>query len=81
MKWLWQSFGDSIQLSLMSQYTPMYRAKEIKPLNRRLTTFEYQSVVSYAQELGITRCYVQERTSAKEEYVPDFDGSGVRKGV
>lgn len=81
VKWLWQSFGDSIQLSLMSQYTPMYRAKEIKPLNRRLTTFEYQSVVSYAQELGITRCYVQERTSAKEEYVPDFDGSGVRKGV
>jgi len=63
----------------MSQYTPMYRAGEFKHLKRRLTTFEYESVVEHARELGITRCYIQERRAASEEYVPDFDGRGVRR--
>ena len=36
---LWEEFGDAIQLSLMRQYTPLYRAAEFPPLHRRLTTF------------------------------------------
>lgn len=79
LDWLWQEFGDEVQISLMSQYTPMYRAGEFKHLKRRLTTFEYESVVEHARELGITRCYTQERRAASEEYVPDFDGRGVRR--
>ena len=77
LDWLWQTFGDKIMLSLMGQYTPMYRAAEVKGLNRKLTTFEYQSVVDHALDLGITRCYVQERGAASEEFVPKFDGTGV----
>lgn len=77
LDWLWENFGDNILLSLMGQYTPMHRAAEIKGLNRKLTTFEYQSVVEYALSLGITRCYVQERGAASEEFVPKFDGTGV----
>ena len=61
----------------MGQYTPMYRAEEVAGLNRKLTTFEYQSVVDHALDLGITRCYVQERGAASEEFVPKFDGTGV----
>ena len=79
LEWLWQEFGDKVQISLMSQYTPMYRAGEHKNLKRRLTTFEYDSVVEHAMELGITRCYTQERRAASEEYVPEFNGAGVRK--
>lgn len=79
LDWLWQEFGDKVQISLMSQYTPMYRAGEHKELKRRLTTFEYDSVVDHAMELGITRCYTQERRAASEEYVPEFNGAGVRK--
>ena len=77
LNWLWETFGDKIMLSLMGQYTPMYRASEVKGLNRKLTTFEYQSVVDLALSLGITRCYVQERGAASEEFVPKFDGTGV----
>ena len=77
LDWLWETFGDKIMLSLMGQYTPMYRASEVKGLNRKLTTFEYQSVVDHALSLGITRCYVQERGAASEEFVPKFDGTGV----
>ena len=78
LDWLWESFGSSIYVSLMNQYTPMYRAREYKELGRRLTTFEYESVVGHAAELGMIHCYVQERRAASEEYVPNFDGSGVK---
>lgn len=80
VKWLWETFGKSIQVSLMSQYTPMYKASEHKKINRRLTTFEYESVVEYALSLGLENAYVQERRSASEEYVPDFNGAGVQAG-
>ena len=77
LDWLWETFGDRVLLSLMGQYTPMYRAAEAKGLDRKLTTFEYQSVVDHALDLGITHCYVQERGAASEEFVPKFDGTGV----
>ena len=80
LDWLHRAFGDKIQVSLMNQYTPMYHAGEHKNLSRRLTTFEYESVVEHALALGMTHCYVQERRAASEEYVPCFDGKNVRKG-
>ena len=79
LDWFHETFGDKIQVSLMNQYTPMYHASEHKNLSRRLTTFEYESVVEHALDLGMTHCYVQERRAASEEYVPCFDGKNVRK--
>ncbi len=67
---------DKFLISLMSQYTPFYKAKEIKELNRRITSFEYDSVLNRARELGLNG-FMQERSSAKEEYTPTFDLSGV----
>ncbi len=64
---------DEILLSLMSQYTP--NGAPDAP-GRRLTTFEYQSVADYALSLGYDG-YFQEKSSAKEEYTPPFDLSGV----
>lgn len=78
LDWLHGTFGDAVQISLMNQYTPMYRAAEHKDLGRRLTTFEYESVVEHALALGITRCYVQEGRTADTKFVPHFDGRGVR---
>ena len=63
--------------SLMSQYTPFYKAKEQKPLNRRISTWEYRQVIDRAVELGLTEGYMQEKSSAKEEYTPPFDLEGV----
>ena len=70
---LWETFGDSVQLSLMRQYTPLYRAAEFPPLHRRLTTFEYESVVNAARELGMKRVYVQGAEAVGAQYVPDFE--------
>ncbi|MDY2684863.1 MAG: radical SAM protein [Selenomonadaceae bacterium] len=79
LDWLSRTFHDEIQIALMNQYTPMYRAAEHREINRRLTTFEYESVVDHARALGITHAYVQERRAASKEYVPVFDGRGVEE--
>ena len=62
--------------SLMSQYTPFYKAKEAG-IGRRITTYEYRRVVNYAVDKGLAAGYMQQRSSAKEEYTPAFDLSGV----
>lgn len=67
----------SFLTSLMSQYTPFYKAKEHKALGRRISTYEYRKAVDYAVDLGLTRGFMQEKSSAKEEYTPAFDLEGV----
>ena len=64
-------------LSLMSQYTPSYRALKHKEINRTVTTFEYDSVVNHAIKLGFDNTYIQGRDSQSEEYTPEFDFTGI----
>ena len=60
-------------LSLMSQYFPTKACAAYPEINRHVTTLEYERVVHHAETLGFTCGFLQERTSAKEEYVPAFD--------
>ena len=73
-------FGtDKFMISLLRQYTPFYKAKtkpEYKSINRRVTGYEYDSVVEEALRLGFSG-FMQEKSSAKEEYTPLFDLSGL----
>ena len=63
-------------LSLMSQFTPFYHAAD-HGLGRRITSYEYRKVVDTALALGLTDGYMQEKSSAREEYTPPFDGEGL----
>jgi putative pyruvate formate lyase activating enzyme len=63
---------EKLYISLMCQYFPAYKAKEYKEIARKLTTLEYMKVVEYAKKAGIKNGFLQDRNSAKEEYVPDF---------
>ncbi len=76
IKQVGERFKGEILFSLMSQYTPFYKAKNIRGLNRRITTFEYQKALSAVIDAGLEG-YSQEKSSAKEEYTPDFDLYGV----
>ncbi len=76
IKRLGERFGKDILFSLMSQYTPFHKAKEHPRLNRRITTFEYNKALNAVLEAGLEG-FMQERSSAKEEYTPAFDLSGV----
>ena len=64
-------------LSLMSQYTPYATDDEYRELNRRVTSYEYESVVNKAVELELTSGYMQEKSSAQEEYTPPFGLEGI----
>lgn len=68
---------NSFLLSLLSQYTPFYHAKNHPEINRRVTTFEYQKVLDEALSLGLTQGFMQKRSSAREEYTPPFDLEGI----
>lgn len=77
LSWLAENIpAGHIRVSVMSQYTPFYQAAEFPEINRRLSTFEYADVVEHALSLGLDG-YMQERSSAKEEYTPPFDLTGV----
>ena len=76
--WFAEAFPKGeVLFSLMSQYTPPKKPLMFKQLNRRLTTLEYNRVYDYMLKKGIERGFCQERSSAKEEYTPKFDLSGV----
>lgn len=64
-------------ISLMSQYTPYYKSCDYPEINRRITSFEYNKVLDEAIALGLTNGFMQEKSSAKEEYTPPFDLEGV----
>ena len=79
ISYLKSTFGDSIYVSIMNQYTPMPDASEIKELSRRLTTYEYEKVLSHARDIGISNGFIQNRLSASESFIPAFDYTGVLK--
>lgn len=59
-------------LSLMSQFTPTPECKNYPEIDRRITTFEYNSVCDYARELDFNG-YFQERESAQSVYIPQWN--------
>jgi putative pyruvate formate lyase activating enzyme len=77
IKYLYDTYGDDIYVSIMNQYTPFeFISDEYPELKRRVTKMEYNSVVNLAAELGING-FTQQKSSASQEYVPDFDLSGI----
>ncbi len=76
MDWVAETFRPGqVLFSLMSQYTPQPGAQGL--LARRVTAGEYRAALAYMENLGITDGYRQDSSSAREEYTPDFDLSGV----
>lgn len=77
IKYLYETFGDSVFISIMNQYTPLSAVENFPELNRRITEEEYEEIVDYAIELGIENGFVQEGETAEESFIPAFDGEGV----
>ncbi|OPZ67167.1 MAG: hypothetical protein BWY81_01455 [Firmicutes bacterium ADurb.Bin467] len=64
-------------VSLMAQYVPLGDLMLFGTLRRRITELEYESVVNHMFALGLEDGFVQERSSADEKYIPNFDLTGV----
>ena len=76
LEWLAANLPEGVPVSLMAQYVPCGRAAEHPPLGRRITRREYDKVLDRLFALGLDG-YVQEPESAKKEYIPPFDLTGV----
>ena len=66
--------SPEISVSIMSQYSPQYKACGIPELNRPLTAEEYDDITDYALELGLENAFIQTLES-QETYLPDFEKS------
>ena len=75
LKTVAEEISPNVHISLMSQYYPVFKALEIKELNRVLTAEEYLSACRKAQEYGLFRGWFQE-TGSNADYRPDFSSEG-----
>lgn len=76
--YLYNTYKDSIYISIMNQYTPMPGIENRFPeLGRTITPSEYDELVDYAIDIGVENGFIQEGETAKESFIPAFDNEGV----
>ena len=81
LKYLHETYGDNIYISIMNQYTPVRTFDTCKELNRKVTKREYEKVLDAAVDMGIKNGFIQEGETASESFIPDFDYKGVEKNI
>ncbi len=77
IRYLYETYGDTIYLSIMNQFTPLKNVEKYPELNRKLTGDEYDEVVDFAIDLGVENGFIQEGETAEESFIPDFNCEGV----
>lgn len=73
LKWIAENMPKNITVSVMAQYFPTYKAKEIPEIARKITKEEYEKVENYLYELDLENGYIQELGEHEEEYVPTWE--------
>lgn len=77
LRYLYETYGDTIYISLMNQYTPLPYVSNYPEINRKVTEEEYEELVNYAIDLGVENGFIQEGETASESFIPAFDYEGV----
>lgn len=73
LKWIKENIDSNVYVSIMAQYFPTYKAKEIPEIARKITKEEYEKVENYLYELYLENGYIQELGEHEEEYVPTWE--------
>lgn len=77
LRYLYETYGNGIYMSIMNQYTPLSQVSAIPSLNRRITDEEYNAIIDYAISLGIENAFIQEGGTSSESFIPKFDYEGI----
>jgi len=77
IKYLHETYGNRIFISIMNQYTPISENEVYPELNRKITEEEYEELVDFAIQIGVENGFIQEGETALESFIPEFDGEGV----
>ena len=73
LRWIKSNINEEVYVSIMAQYFPSYKAKQMNDINRKLSEEEYAKIENLVYELDIKNGYIQELGEHEEEYVPDFN--------
>lgn len=76
-EWVSENLPIDTYISVMRQYTPYGKAKEMPPINRKLSSREYSIVKAKILALGFENCNFQSGEAAKESFIPNFNLEGV----
>ncbi len=79
IKYLYDTYKDNIFISIMNQYTPTIKVKNINELNKTVSKNEYNELIDYAINLGMKNAFIQEDGSNNESFIPKFDLTGIEK--
>ena len=77
VKYVYETYGDRVWLSLMNQYTPLPQVEDFPEINRKVTRHEYDRLIRYALSLGVENAFIQEGGTAAESFIPAFDYQGL----
>lgn len=91
IRYLHETYGDNIYISIMNQYTPMPQVFSAahtssltaaapciyQELTRKVSDNEYRRIIDFALRLGVRNGFIQEGETADESFIPDFDGRGI----
>lgn len=77
LEYLYDTYGDTIYISIMNQYTPLAHVSIYPEINRKITAEEYEELVDYALYLGLENGFIQEGETASESFIPEFNEEGV----
>ena len=77
IEYLYKTYGDSIYISIMSQYTPVGNLEKFPELQKRVRKSDYEKLIDYAIKLGVENAFIQEGLAASESFIPDFNGEGI----
>ena len=77
LEYLHQTYGKDIYISVMNQFTPVWKNDKYPELNRKVTRREYEKVLDAAVNMGIENGYFQDGETAKESFIPAFDYEGI----
>ena len=81
VRYLHETYGDGIWISLMNQYTPMAAVQGDPLLRRKVTKREYDRLVDYAIGIGVKNGFIQEGKTAEESFIPSWNGEGCGEGA
>lgn len=77
LRYLHETYGNDIYVSIMNQYTPLPQVANHPILDRKVTDEEYERVLRFCDAIGIEQGYMQEGEAASDSFIPEFDGRGL----
>ena len=76
VNYVYSKYNDDVYISLMNQYTPVVKSK-YQELNNKVSNKEYDDLINYACDIGVTNAFIQEGDTSLESFIPNFNKGGL----